>query len=132
MANEKIMRQNETNLTLSKKQIEVAQMLANPEFEGKKTDIISKTGVSHATLYRWLGDDEFKKYVSELIDEYTDAELGDVWKALIKRCKSGDIQAIKLYFELKGKYNQNVNLKADSIVQIIDDIPEGEDNDEVN
>lgn len=93
---------------LSKKQREVAEMLANPDVDGTKTAISENVGVSRTTLYKWLKDPEFIKYVDSLIDSYTDAELSTVWKALIRRCICGDTQAIKLYFELKGKYKQQI------------------------
>lgn len=102
------MKQNGTSTGLSKKQREVAEMLANPDVSANKTEIIKQVGVPRTTLYRWLKDPDFIKYVDSLIDSYTDAELSTVWKALIRRCICGDTQAIKLYFELKGKYKQQV------------------------
>ena len=59
-------------------------------------------------VYDWIGDDNFRSYVDELIDKYTDSELSRVWKALMKLIDKGDFQAIKLYFELKGKYKDTV------------------------
>lgn len=102
------MKQSGTSTGLSKKQREVAEMLANPDVSANKTEIIKQVGVPRTTLYRWLKDPDFIKYVDSLIDSYTDAELSTVWKALIRRCICGDTQAIKLYFELKGKYKQQV------------------------
>lgn len=92
----------------NKKQREAAEMLANPDISVNKSEIAERVGVGRSTLYRWLKDSKFIKYVDSLIDSYTDAELGTVWKALIKRCAEGDTQAIKLYFELKGKYKQQI------------------------
>ena len=53
-------------------------------------------------------------HTENLINRYTDGEVGSVWKALLKKCKSGDIQAIKLYFELKGKYGDKAAQKNDA------------------
>ena len=60
-----------------------------------------------------------------MIDRYTDKELGAVWRALIKECKAGNVPAIKLYFELKGKYSQNVKVEGLSDIIIVDDINGG-------
>lgn len=109
------MKQNETDTALTKKQRDTAEMLADPEFSGNKTELLKKAGVSRSTLYRWLKDSEFVNYVNELIDLYADGELGAVWKALINRCKAGDVQAIKLYFEIKGKYRQRIEHNADDL-----------------
>lgn len=113
--------QNATKSGLSKKQRDAAEMLANPDFEGSKTDISAKVGVARSTLHRWFRDPEFTRYVDELIDTYTDSELGTVWKALIKRCYAGDTKAIKLYFELKGKYKQQVehSVASDFVFNIL-------------
>ena len=101
-------KQKETVLGLSAKQIKAAQMLANPEFKGNKTKLCEEVGVTRKTFYEWVQKAEFINYVNELIAAYTDGEIGGVWKALINRCLLGDVQAIKLYFELKGKYKQQV------------------------
>ncbi len=100
----KVGKQNRTHSGLSAKQIKAAEMLANPELDSNRSAIIKKVGVSRSTFYDWLKDTTFTSYVCELIDAYTDADYSAVWKALIERCKRGDVQAIKLYFELKGKY----------------------------
>lgn len=115
-------KQNDTDSRLSKKQRETAEMLAEPEFTGTKTELLKKTGVPRTTFYRWLKNQEFIQYVNELIKLHTDSELGTVWNALIERCKVGDVAAIKLYFEMKGKYKQKIETDFQPVF-IIDDIP---------
>ena len=61
---------------------------------------------------------EFTQYVDSLISKFTSSELSTVWKALIRRCSIGDVQAIKLYFEMR----RELSSKDESGVQIIDDI----------
>lgn len=105
--------QSGTHLGLSKKMKKVAEMLANPDFQGTKTDILREAGVPRSTFYRWLRENqEFTDYVTELVEKYTDGELAFVWKALTGKCQSGDVSAIKLYFELKGKYKLNVDIDS--------------------
>ncbi len=111
------------NIKLSGKKLKMAEMLANPEFIGTNKELYEAVGISHDTFYRWIKDDEIISYADELIEKYTDAELSAVWKALLIKCKRGDTQAIRLFFELKGRYNQNVNVSGIGIVQILDDIP---------
>ena len=100
---------------LSLKQRRAAEMLANPDVEATKTDIINQLGVPRTTFYRWLKQPEFIEYVNELIEKYTNGELAAVWKALIKKCEGGNVAAIKLYFELKGKYKQTVEVDTPQI-----------------
>lgn len=120
------MAQNETKIKLSKKQREVAELLANPDEFSNHSEIMRRVGVPRTTFYRWLRDENFMKYVSDLVDKYTDAELPTVWKALIKRCAAGDTFAMRLYFELKEKYTPKLKLTGEASVQIFNDIPKTE------
>ena len=111
------------DIKLSGKRLKMAEMLANPEFMGTNKELYETVGISHDTFYKWIKDDEIISYADKLIEKYTDAELSAVWKVLLMKCKLGDMQAIKLFFELKGRYNQNVNVSGVGVVQILDDIP---------
>lgn len=99
---------------LSPKQIQMAEMLANPENEyATVSEMCRKINISRNTYYtKWLRDEAFISYVDELIARYTDAELASVWRALIKQCTAGNVNAIKLFFELKGKYRQQIDVSG--------------------
>ena len=101
------MAQNDTNTMMDANMVIAAECLANPDFIGTKEDIAKNANVSRSTLYRWLRNEEFISIVNDLIDKYVVAESGLVWKALIRECSNGNMQAIKLYFELKDKYKEN-------------------------
>lgn len=101
----KLTKSNKT--VLRGKKLKMAEMLANPEFTGTNKDIYEAVGISHDTFYKWIKDNSIIEHAENLINKYTDSELGAVWKALLRKCKNGDIPAIKLYFELKGKYGSN-------------------------
>ncbi len=97
----------------------MAETLMDPEWKGTVTSLCEQYGVARSTLYRWMDKPEFQRYLEQLVDKYADSELATVWKALIARCAIGDVQAMKLYFELRSQG------KADGKgmeVQIIDDI----------
>jgi hypothetical protein len=72
----------------------------------------------------------FVDYVNSLIDQYTDAELSRVWKALSLKAASGDTQAIKLFFEMKGKYREvkEINHNGFSLEGILDIFNNGDSN----
>lgn len=99
---------------LTAKQLQMAEMLANPESEYKTvSDMCRELGISRNTYYsKWLQDKKFTEYVDKLITRYTDSELADVWRALIKQCTAGNVNAIKLFFELKGKYRQQIDVSG--------------------
>lgn len=98
---------------LTPKQRQLAEAMCDPEFQGSITELCKKVGVSRSTLYRLQKENaDFRNYVTYLIDSYTDSELAGVWKSLIKKCNTGEVPAIKLFFELKGKYRQQVDLSG--------------------
>ena len=104
------MGQTGTKPTFSGKRLKVAQMLANPDFDGTVSSLLEELDIPRSTFYRWMGDSEYLSFISSLVDRYADSELAAVWKALVKECRAGNIPAIKLYFELKGKYKQQIDL----------------------
>lgn len=89
---------------ITPKQKKAAAMLADPTFTGTISDLCEEIGVARSTFYNWMESAVFRTYVDSLIGVYTDAELSKAWKALMRLVDRGDIQAIKLFFELKGKY----------------------------
>lgn len=93
--------QNGTKWKPSVKQIAIVEMLLNPEDRRSKGDKLKEAGVPHRTFYNWMKDKRFIDYMNSKLDLYTDGELSDIWKALINQCKRGNIQAIKLFFEMK-------------------------------
>ncbi len=101
-------------IELKGKKLKMAEMLANPEFVGTNKELYETVGISHDTFYRWIKEDAVIAYTESLINKYTDGELGAVWKALLHKCRSGDIQAIKLYFELKGRYGNKAVTKDET------------------
>ena len=105
------------NTGLSPKQQQMAEMLANPENEHNTISAIcEELGISRNTYYsNWLKDKNFTAYVNELVERYTDSELASVWRVLIDKCLEGNVNAIKLFFELKGKYKQQVQLDGEVV-----------------
>ncbi|WP_408954744.1 phBC6A51 family helix-turn-helix protein [Natroniella sp. ANB-PHB2] len=101
---------NETDLPLSAKQMKFAQLLANPDDRRSRRAKIREVGVSPSTAYRWLKDDSFLEYLNDQIERYTEGHLATAWNSLIRQMKRGDTKAIKLFFELKGKYKQEIEV----------------------
>lgn len=111
---------------MTAKQKRAAAMLADPTFTGTISDLCEEIGVARSTFYNWMESAVFRAYVEKLIDLYTDAELSRAWKALMKLVDRGEFQAIKLFFELKGKYKTGVaisgNDKLDSLIDAIREV----------
>ncbi|MEK3853436.1 phBC6A51 family helix-turn-helix protein [Cytobacillus sp. FSL H8-0458] len=106
-----------TKLGLNGKQIEVAQILADPSETRTIKAICEDIELPRRTFYNWVGKKEFVEFVNSLIDKYTDAELAGVWGALARKARTGDTHAMKLFFELKGKYKEvkEINHNIDNL-----------------
>ena len=100
------------NMLYTGKRKKVAEMLANPDFTGTITELIETIDVPRTTFYRWLEDEQYISYINSLIERYTDSELAAVWKSLVRECKKGNVQAIKLFFEMKGKYTEKIKIES--------------------
>lgn len=100
---------NSENTVIDARMAIAAELLANPDFSGTKSDIAEKAGVTSRTLYRWLRTPDFVALVNQLVAQYADAELAMVWKSLCKQIKAGNLQAIRLYFELRERSKQTAS-----------------------
>ena len=89
------------NKKLSKRKMQIAENLVGPT-ELTLKERCQKEGLGIAELCRLFEDDAFTAYVHRLIEGYSEGSLASVWDALIEKCRSGDMRAIKLYFDLKG------------------------------
>ncbi len=87
---------------LTPKMQKCAEHLASPDFDGNVSRLCEDMGIARSTFYRWYDRQEFKNYINELIDKYTESELANVWKAVVESAKKGNLQALKLFFDLKN------------------------------
>jgi len=102
--------------TVKGRKRKLAELLVNPDTDLSIKEMCDQIGISRQTFYNWQQENEFRDYVNWLIDSYTDSELANVWKALIKKAVSGDVAAQKLYMELKNKYKQQVNIDGGVVI----------------
>ncbi len=107
--------------TLKGKKRKFAEKLVSPEFDGNISGLCAEMGVARSTYYRWCDDSDFNRYIEYLIEKYTESELANVWRSLISKAKGGSVEAIRLYFELKGKYNQKVTVNGGVVFLAGDD-----------
>ena len=97
------------------KKRKLAEMLCDPDNNMTITELCNVVGVSRQTFYNWQRDTSFNGYVEFLIDSFTDSELASAWKALIKKAKTGNVEALKLYFEMKGKHKEELNINGNVV-----------------
>ncbi len=101
---------------LKPKQRKLAEMLCDPDNDMTITAICKELKVSRQTFYNWQKNMSFNGYVEFLIDSFTDSELPRAWKTLIKRAVvDGNIEALKLFFSMKDKYKEELNVKGNVV-----------------
>ncbi|WP_152671360.1 phBC6A51 family helix-turn-helix protein [Desulfosporosinus acididurans] len=79
----------------------MAELLLDPEDRRTKKEKCAEVGITPKTLWKWMNDARYVDFVNSQLDRYTNGELAEVWRALINQCKRGNVQAIKLFFEMK-------------------------------
>jgi hypothetical protein len=86
------------------RQIKMVELLINPDDRRPREVKCAEVGVTRKTLWEWEQNPEFIKYKNAQLEKYTDAQLDEVWKAHFRAIKTGSVEAIKLYHQLKGNF----------------------------
>ena len=113
-----------------KQQKDFADLMLSRSFDGNIEDLCEKCGITFEVFNSWLEDTKFKTLLEKSLEKHNYEEISVVWKALIDLCEKGNIQAIKFYFELRDKYKGASTPLAENLIQIIDDIPKGGEEEE--
>ena len=101
------------------KQKYLAELLANPEDRRTQTAKFEEANVPSKTFYRWKKDKRFIDYVNSLIPAFTDTQIPVAWRALCNQAAKGNIQAVKLFFEMKNMYSEKKEIKHDGQLLVI-------------
>ena len=68
--------------------------------------IAKKVGLSRRQLYNWRQSERIQKAVFNISRDLLLTEIPDVYRTLVKRAKEGDVGAMKLFFEIIEKGNE--------------------------
>jgi len=96
---------------LNQKQILALSLFLDPSIHSI-TELAEKADVSRVTIYNWMDDEEFAEILNKKIDQYTNSQTANVWKSLIMQALDGNVQAIKLFFEMKNKYRDRKEISG--------------------
>lgn len=102
----------------------VAELLLRGEPGMPIREIAKEANISRDMVYRYLKDEGFNRYLDALIDEEIRSCEAAIWHRLKEMCLEGDLQAIKYYFDLRGKRAKGPEEGQGTVVQIIDDVPD--------
>lgn len=90
------------------KKRKLAEALVDPDDERNITELCKDFKISRTTFYNWQKDTDFLGYVDFLIDSFTTSIIPKAWKEIAKKINQGNMDAIRMLFEIKGKYKQEV------------------------
>jgi len=86
---------------ITKRQADIAHAMVR---YGKRADeIIAQYGVTEEEFTEWVREGSFSEYASELARGFARADAPYIWSSLLDSAKEGNIQAIKLYFDIWNK-----------------------------
>lgn len=67
------------------------------------SEILAEHSVTEEEFTSWVRDGRFSEYASALASGFAQADAPYVWNSLIASAKEGNMQAIKLYFDIWSK-----------------------------
>jgi hypothetical protein len=109
---------NNYKLTISVRKF--VKALLSEEVKGNKVEAEKKSGVGRHVFYdHYKKYPEFREWYEKQCDEFLGISESAVATALIRKVKRGDTQAIKLYYELRGKIRHGNNGAGTEIKAII-------------
>ena len=100
---------------LKPKQKKVADALVDPEDERTVTQLCKDFKISRTTFYNWQKDSVFMGYVEYLVESFTTSIIPKAWKQIANKINKGDMEAIRLLLEVKGKL-QNTAVNNNNVV----------------
>ena len=110
---------------LTPTQLSVANSMLNLSDRRSNTKKLADFGVSPATYANWKKDPAFNNYLRQRSEAMLGDSIGDVHLALIESATSGDVSAIKLFYEITGRHHagaqQNMNVQT-MLISVIESV----------
>lgn len=98
------LRRNQTGLT--DKQLAVAETILNPLDKRSHNRKLESLGVKPVTYNGWRSNKTFSDYMAQRAEDMFGDAMPLAKEALVRKLMAGDTAAMRLYFEMTGKYNR--------------------------
>ena len=114
-------------MTFQGNRSKAVELLAIPNAFRNYDEIAKEIGVSQNTLYKWRKEDGFQEAVIKRTQEIMGDSFQQVVEAHLRRAKSGDMVAIKEYYErVLGKVTTPIEFEGSvSLVEVAAALTEG-------
>jgi hypothetical protein len=108
--------QKDSTTGLTKGQLAVVAALNNSRDTRSDVKKIRDLGITPRMFSGWMHNKRFADYIRDSAENLLENATADAHTALLRKVRSGDSNAIKLFFEMTGRYNpafeNQVNLQS--------------------
>jgi hypothetical protein len=95
---------------LTPKQLHVANMMLNMHDKRSPREKLKEADVTSQQYHVWLRQSAFQNYLKRRAEELFKASDSEAYMSLIETVRGGDVNAIKLFFEMRGVYTPRAQL----------------------
>lgn len=101
---------------LKTKQRGIAEALVDPDDTRNVSELCKDFNISRTTFYNWQHDSQFIGYIDCLVENYTTSIIPKAWKEIGKKVEQGNMEAIRMLLEVKGKIQKDSNVNTNNVV----------------
>src|SRR4030095_3642310 len=94
---------------LTAEQVWTVSIITDPTNRKSLKDKLAQAGIQYWTYKAWLSEPVFSRYVKEIGEKLLVDHVHDVHTRVVERATNGDIQAMRLYYDLIGRTDSNTN-----------------------
>jgi len=80
------------------------------------TELCKDFKISRTTFYNWQKEMDFMGYVNFLVESFTSSIVPKAWKQISKKIDKGDMEAIRMLLEVKGKLQKDTNINNNVVI----------------
>jgi hypothetical protein len=91
---------------LTPQQQMAVNILTNPTDRRTLEKKLSGIGISYSTYTAWMRQPGFARAVETISEQMLHDNIGNIHTRLVNKADAGDMQAIKLYYGLTGRYSE--------------------------
>jgi hypothetical protein len=108
-------------MVVSEQQAKAIELLI--DFEGNHSPdyIAGQVGCATRTYHNWRNDPVFMKELDKQITLRKTRMRHEAWRLLFKRIKAGNPKILKMYFEMIGDLQKNINLKEEQVTAVLNE-----------
>lgn len=101
---------------LKPKQKKVAEALVDPDDVRNVSQLCKDFKISRTTFYNWQREQDFRGFVEFLVENYTTSIIPKAWKQIGKKVEKGEMDAIRMLLEVKGKLQNNPQISNNVVI----------------